>query len=630
MGYNAITRTFDTIADLRLQRGTSNSKVQVLGYYAPGDGGGGEFYWNSSSSITDDLGSVIQTSVGSGDGRWIRVASQNPVSVTAFGAIGNAFFKNPLNNLFQDSAFQIPAADDTVAIQNAINYAVSNSKDIIFDQKHYQITDTINLPGPPSLTNLVVRSLYITGDGTGAFTFLKFKNTIPDKPMWSVASGMTYMVFSDVAFQDVVIGTSYCFLYQSTKLAPAIAPLWKMGYEQFRIENFKVGVHFLGDPNNYLNDTLLDGVTFMHGKFRECRTSVIYENIQAVNHCYYNVDFENGSAADIAQKFKIFHLKRGSVINHYGGSVIGAGPYVYIEVLSTALFQNTSQFNSYGVRMESRQTTTPIIYHAENSTIIFSNTLKVNLNEFSVLNTYEGTDDVVFAKLGGQIALYGKNIRTNKLMYIYAAATVNLANNAQFGNIQIINSAVLQYKKYIPSTVAPFEYGSAGVGALDQTEIPCKISNKVEGAATNAVSGYQILNNTDVEILPTGFNPAGMKCFTWKPTNSGGFGSGSNPATLSVILPRYARPIRFACVKTQSNTASTMILTFNVEIASVQYQSAQINTTGRSGTLESLIIPPAGSLNELYVDGTIWDGKCTITKTGTVNAFQGTIYIYYI
>lgn len=72
MAYSGATRTFDTIADLRLQKGTPNARATLLGGIAVSDGQGGDVYWNNSSTAPDDGQSVIQVS-GVVTGRWIRV-----------------------------------------------------------------------------------------------------------------------------------------------------------------------------------------------------------------------------------------------------------------------------------------------------------------------------------------------------------------------------------------------------------------------------------------------------------------------------------------------------------------------------------------------------------------------------
>lgn len=59
----------------------------VRGYYATGDSGGGTFYWDASSTVADNGGTVIAPGVG-GSGRWRRLCSGS-VSVHWFGAKGD-------------------------------------------------------------------------------------------------------------------------------------------------------------------------------------------------------------------------------------------------------------------------------------------------------------------------------------------------------------------------------------------------------------------------------------------------------------------------------------------------------------------------------------------------------------
>src|SRR5207244_2651745 len=78
--------------------GTTNA-VLVLGYYNPGDRGGGTFRWDSSSTKTPDGGRYL---TGTGTGRWVRMLNGETANVRMWGAI--AEYGN--------------TADSTVAIQN--------------------------------------------------------------------------------------------------------------------------------------------------------------------------------------------------------------------------------------------------------------------------------------------------------------------------------------------------------------------------------------------------------------------------------------------------------------------------------------------------------------------------------
>lgn len=80
---------YETIAALRAATFTpaANQVVTVLGYYSANDGGGGQFYWDSTSTETDDNGTIIKvTSITTG--RWNRDYN-GTLHVDWFGAYGD-------------------------------------------------------------------------------------------------------------------------------------------------------------------------------------------------------------------------------------------------------------------------------------------------------------------------------------------------------------------------------------------------------------------------------------------------------------------------------------------------------------------------------------------------------------
>jgi hypothetical protein len=85
--------------------------VELLGYHAPGDGGGGTFYWDTSAASEDDnAGTVIKPVQPSQLGGWRRVFDGS-VSVKWFGAVGNGI---------TDDTDAIQAAEDVVAVVGGI------------------------------------------------------------------------------------------------------------------------------------------------------------------------------------------------------------------------------------------------------------------------------------------------------------------------------------------------------------------------------------------------------------------------------------------------------------------------------------------------------------------------------
>lgn len=77
----------ENIAALRLISGTEAQKVLLNGYYASGDGGGGEFYWDSASTATDNGGMIIKATAIT-TGRWIRL-DVALITPEMYGAVGD-------------------------------------------------------------------------------------------------------------------------------------------------------------------------------------------------------------------------------------------------------------------------------------------------------------------------------------------------------------------------------------------------------------------------------------------------------------------------------------------------------------------------------------------------------------
>lgn len=101
-----ILASVQTIAALKLTSSiVDGSCVSLDGYYAEGDGGGGLFFWNATSVLADNGGTVIQAT-GVVTGRWIRLLSNGITTPLQFGCKGDG------------------ATDDTTAFQNCLNSGV--------------------------------------------------------------------------------------------------------------------------------------------------------------------------------------------------------------------------------------------------------------------------------------------------------------------------------------------------------------------------------------------------------------------------------------------------------------------------------------------------------------------------
>lgn len=154
------TKKFNTYAEQMAYVGAyvDGQKADVLGYYAIGDGGGNSFYWDSTSTATENNGTIIKPTNVSGAGRWLAV-NKSVVELTQFGADRTG------------------AASAVTAIQAAFDYANTNS---------YQVIDTVG--GTYSIDSTV--NVYGVGfEGAGSDK-TKFMSTITNgSPMFQTTTG---------------------------------------------------------------------------------------------------------------------------------------------------------------------------------------------------------------------------------------------------------------------------------------------------------------------------------------------------------------------------------------------------------------------------------------------------------
>lgn len=84
---SVLGRVVESVADLKGLPSATYRRAFVLGYYAPGDGGGGSYWLDSTDTATpDDGGSVLIADDG---GRW-KLAQTGWIDVRQFGAKGDA------------------------------------------------------------------------------------------------------------------------------------------------------------------------------------------------------------------------------------------------------------------------------------------------------------------------------------------------------------------------------------------------------------------------------------------------------------------------------------------------------------------------------------------------------------
>jgi len=165
---NTRRHTFDSLANLRLLSGeglTDNETADVSGHTTEGDSGGGGFFWDASSTATDDNGTIVKLA-DTTTGRFIRT-DQSSISVKMFGATGDG------------------ATDDRPAIQLALPDGLTNSTVVFPAGFSYRIESSIEL------ANMVNVKIVLDGAVIDNRAAADLVNTIPCFKLSGACVGVT-------------------------------------------------------------------------------------------------------------------------------------------------------------------------------------------------------------------------------------------------------------------------------------------------------------------------------------------------------------------------------------------------------------------------------------------------------
>lgn len=146
---------------------TNNIEINLLGYYAAGDGGGGRFYYDAGSATTDNGGTVIAPTVGAG--RWLRIKSSE-VHVAEWGAKGDG------------------VTNDKAAIQAAIDYQASQGGGVVkLGAKTYIVNTGVVMAGNITLAGVgkfqSILKIGVSGQSL-LYGFTAASMTVQDLTLW--------------------------------------------------------------------------------------------------------------------------------------------------------------------------------------------------------------------------------------------------------------------------------------------------------------------------------------------------------------------------------------------------------------------------------------------------------------
>jgi Pectate lyase superfamily protein/Periplasmic copper-binding protein (NosD) len=133
----------NSIAVLKATNGTSlNQYCKLLGYYTPGDGGGGEFYWDPASVDPQNGITVIQAI--SITGRWKRIFSK-VIDIKWCGAKGDG------------------TTDNLTVCQNAIDFTSTNGYTLLLSAGTYLCNGTLWLKSNTQILGVAAGSVLKIG-----------------------------------------------------------------------------------------------------------------------------------------------------------------------------------------------------------------------------------------------------------------------------------------------------------------------------------------------------------------------------------------------------------------------------------------------------------------------------------
>ncbi len=189
----------------------SSPVVVVGGYWTPGDGGGGVFYW-SNASITDDGGTKIVPATSGGDGGvgatgpgWIRLYS-GPLNARWFGAKGATVTADG----------SVVAEDDTPAIAAALAAIPQSGGELYIPAGTYTITSTLTLASHTTIRGVFGSVVDNSGTAPGG-TVLRWAGSANQAVL--KVYGVEYVVIDGLVVD--VYGVSCSGIYIDSSNAPA-------------------------------------------------------------------------------------------------------------------------------------------------------------------------------------------------------------------------------------------------------------------------------------------------------------------------------------------------------------------------------------------------------------------------
>lgn len=366
------------IAALRTNTPVNDQIAIVSGYYANGDGGGGEFYGVTGGSFTDDGALTIVPGGGTGTTAWKRIV-QNSVNVKWFGAKCDgvtddaAAFQAAADAINAAGGGQIDVPAGTSVMGSMVTY-YSNTKlrgagaGVTTLKKTGTGDAAIHAAGSSgnNVIDLEVSDLTVDVNSIYAGIYMEYvtrfavrRVNIINAPLWGILVGVTSNVVSEMVNDDVMIEDVYIEGMQSTlegivvfnsknviinrvhinggSNAPGIGiyqNLDNIYISNCLMENLAVGIYYTQSTNNIT----IDGCQFYNNIFgiqganqsdNGTFGATVVRNLNVVNS-YFEANTDTAMQVGAVDNFTIhnstFYKNVNNALVFSNGNATGPGP----------------------------------------------------------------------------------------------------------------------------------------------------------------------------------------------------------------------------------------------------------------------------------------------------------------
>jgi hypothetical protein len=244
----------------------------VAGYFAPGDGGGGAFFWKNGDITPEDGGMAIASDSRGTQGRWRRADVAGAVNVRWFGARGDgksddsmAFTQALAAALSrgQDAAVAVPAGVYVLRARGLrqqggnVNWIGQPGASVVLDANAYFLTCDGYI-GSTHVANLGFRG------GKGAFRYTNTDKNVSGNHVFTDCEFLNYTecAIGNNSADQPYLKVSRC-IFKSAPNARAIGVAWGGNLDRLSIANcafllnayhLKIGPRLSGDASITDND----------------------------------------------------------------------------------------------------------------------------------------------------------------------------------------------------------------------------------------------------------------------------------------------------------------------------------------------------------------------------------------